>query len=645
MLPSRPRNQSSQDHNINKAILLLLTVISSAAQADTLKLTLPDIALSNVAAEFAVTGADPGTTVDLLIGDQHYAAVADEAGQASFAGVVVAGWQDRPVSAQSPGATAVAASLRVLPGWISIVPPLLAILIALTLRNVIPALVIGIWFGATAIRSFSPAGIFAGLLDSFQVFVLRAMADPVHVAIVLFSLMIGGMVGIITRNGGMTSVVRLIVSGAKTAKGGQIAVWLMGLMIFFDDYSNTLVVGNTARPMTDHLKISREKLAYIVDSTAAPVVCIALVTTWIGYEVGLIDAAISTIPEITQPAYTVFLSSIPHSFYPILAVLFVLAVAYSGRDIGPMYKAEVRARNGTVAPVKADAMPALEGDTLDAKPDIPLRAVNAFVPLLVLIAGLLGGLYATGDGDTITDIVGSADSYKAMMWASFLGAVTAGVMTVGQGILSAHETVDAWYGGVRAMMFAMIVLVLAWSLSDITQSLHTADFLVSILAESLSVALVPATVFVLSAITAFTTGTSWGTMGILMPLVIPLAWAVMGVNGMQSAEHMHILYSAIACNLSGAVWGDHCSPISDTTVLSSMASGCDHIEHVRTQMPYALLVGIVAVAFGTIPGGYGFPPLVSMVVGSVVLFAILRYYGRDADEAVVNKEFEKDQTV
>ena len=176
------------------------------------------------------------------------------------------------------------------------------------------------WLGATSLRSFSPDGIFRGLLDGFEIYVVRALADEDHAAIILFSLMIGGMVGIITRNGGMASIVRMIVSRARTAIGGQVAVWGMGMMIFFDDYSNTLVVGNTARPITDHLKISREKLAYIVDSTAAPVVCIALITTWIGYEVGLIGDALDSVPGLDEAAYTVFLKSIPYSFYPILIV-------------------------------------------------------------------------------------------------------------------------------------------------------------------------------------------------------------------------------------------------------------------------------------------------------------------------------------
>ena len=572
--------------------------------------------------------------IDLSVGETIYTASSDETGTARFSGVLVEVSGKIAVSASSSDGESVAGEMRVIPGWVSITPPILAIFIALTLRNVIPALLIGVWLGATALRSFAPAGILGGLLDSFQVYVTEALADADHAAIILFSLMIGGMVGIITRNGGMASIVRMMVTRAKTAIGGQVSVWLMGVMIFFDDYSNTLVVGNTARPLTDHLKISREKLAYIVDSTAAPVVCIALITTWIGYEVGLIGEALAGIPEIEAPAYTVFLYSIPYSFYPILAVIFVLVVASSGRDMGPMYKAELRARNGQVSPVSADELPSMQGEELEPKPNIPMRALNAFIPLLVLIAGLLIGIYVTGYGDekSIGEIVGDADAYKAMMWASLLGAITAAVLTVGQGILNAHETVDAWYGGVRAMLFAMIVLVLAWSLSAVTGHLHTADYLVTMLADALPVALVPATVFILSAITAFTTGTSWGTMGILMPLVIPLTWAVMTVNGVNDAAHMHILYSAIACNLAGAVWGDHCSPISDTTVLSSMASGCDHIEHVRTQMPYALLVGVVGVTIGTIPGGFGFPPVLSLVLGSVILFVILRYFGRKADD-------------
>lgn len=581
-----------------------------------------------------VTGAAAGDVVTVTVAGEDQWGTADTEGRVTIDDVVMTDRGTIDIVA-SAGGESVSATLRILPGWISLMPAFLAIAVALALRNVVPALVLGLWLGATALQSFTPLGALQGLMNTFAVYIVNALANPDHAAIIAFSMMIGGMVGIITRNGGMGSIVRMIVSRAKTAIGGQLAVWLMGLMIFFDDYANTLVVGNTARPITDHLKISREKLAYIVDSTAAPVVCIALITTWIGYEVSLIDDALQGIDELSAiPAYTVFLRSIPYSFYPILAVLFVFLVSATGRDFGPMYKAEVRARKGEVAPVAGEPLPALEGDTLEPKPNVPLRAANAFVPILVLIAGLGISLYITGEGDTITDIIGSSDPYKAMMWASFAGALAAAGMSVGQRILSAHETVDAWYGGARATLFGMIVLILAWSMSDITTDLNAKGYLILVLGDALPLVLVPTVVFLLAAVTAFATGTSWGTMGILMPLVIPLSWAVMSVNGMTDLSDLHILYSAVACTLAGAVWGDHCSPISDTTVLSSIASGCDHIEHVRTQMPYALVVGTVAILFGTVPGAYGVSPWISILLGVLILFGALRFFGRNADDSL-----------
>ena len=577
-------------------------------------------------------GAVPGDVVTLSVSGHEYSATANRDGRVLFDVVMIKDSGIASFAATAGGATS-SAELRVIPGWVSVLPAFLAIAIALSLRNVVPALLLGLWFGATALQSFTPIGAGKGLLDSFQVFVAGAVANEDRASIILFTMMIGGMVGIITRNGGMASIVNSIVSRAKTAVGGQVAVWLMGLMIFFDDYSNTLVVGNTARSLTDHLKISREKLAYIVDSTAAPVACLALITTWIGFQVGLIDQALRSIDALADmQAYSVFLNSIPYSFYPILAIIFVLLISASGLDFGPMYRAEVRARNGKVKPESDDPLPALEGEELAPKGNIPLRAVNAFVPILTLIVVLAVSMLTLGEGSTLTDILNTTQPYKAMMYSSFVGVLVAAAMTIGQGILSVHETVDAWYGGLRATLFGMIILVLAWSLSDVTAALNTAGYLVTLLAGSLPVAMVPAIVFVLAAITAFTTGTSWGTMAILMPLVVPLAWAVMGMHGIADPSGMHILYSTVSACLAGAVWGDHCSPISDTTVLSSVASGCNHIEHVRTQLPYALAVGLVALLFGTIPGGFGVSPWISIVACTALLVAGLKFFGRRADD-------------
>ncbi len=632
MLECAP-TKSCRNYFINTRTLIVAGVLAAFVPLPSAAIGIdaPAVGLVDVPLVYTVTGAEPGRPVTLEVAGQRRTGQADADGNAGFVGVVIATGGTVTLSAMS-GGTSVSRELRVIPGWVSVLPAVLAIGIALTLRNVIPALFIGLWVGATALRSFTPGGVGRGLLDSFQVYVTGAIVDFDRASIILFTMMIGGMVGIITRNGGMASVVKAIVSRARTAVGGQVAVWLMGLMIFFDDYSNTLVVGNTARSLTDHLKVSREKLAYIVDSTAAPVACIALVTTWIGYEIGLVDQALASIGDLAHvQAYTVFIHSVPYSFYPILAIVFVFMISASGRDFGPMLAAEIRARNGQVKPEMAEELPAIHGDELVAKDRIPLRAINAFVPIIALVAALLVSLVMLGEGDTMIEILETTSPYRAMMYSSFVGVLVAVAMSIGQRILTIHETVDAWYGGLRATLFGMIILVLAWSLADLTATLNTASYLVTLLAGSLPVALIPAIVFVLAAITAFTTGTSWGTMAILMPLIIPLSWAVMGVHGMADDSGMHIIYSSVACVLGGAVWGDHCSPISDTTVLSSIASGCDHIEHVRTQLPYALLVGAIGLAVGTIPGGFGLSPWISIVAGIAVMAAVLRTIGRKAE--------------
>jgi Na+/H+ antiporter NhaC len=220
-----------------------------------------------------------------------------------------------------------------------------------------------------------------------------------------------------------------------------------------------------------------------------------------------------------------------------------------------------------------------------------------------------------------------------MIWASLLAVIAAILLTLGQNILTLVEIIDAWYAGVRSMLLAIIILVLAWTLSGVNEVLHTGDFLVSVLGETLSPALIPALVFVLSAFTAFATGSSWGVMGIMMPLVVPLTWAVMATNDMiADPSHMHIFYSAVAAVMAGAVWGDHCSPISDTTILSSLASGCDHIDHVRTQLPYAIVVGAVAIVVGTLPAGYGAPWWIVLPLAAVVLALGLRYLGQPVEE-------------
>jgi Na+/H+ antiporter NhaC len=536
--------------------------------------------------------------------------------------------------AEDPG-DAVAVS----PGWLAVLPPLLAIGLALVTRQIIPSLVAGVWLGAWLLEGLTFGGILTGLLDLIGVYVVDALSNPDHVAIIVFTLMIGGMVGIIRRNGGTDGIVGRVIGWASTPRRGQLATGGLGVAIFFDDYANTLVVGNTMRPITDRLSVSREKLAYIVDSTAAPMATIALVTTWIGFQVGLISTAVGGI-GLELSGYAVFLRSLGYAFYPVVAVLFVFAVAASGRDFGPMRKAEQRARDSGVALREGSNLGGsdqLEDDLLPPE-DAPHRLVNAVLPILTLIGVTAVGLFVTGEGATIVEVVGDGDAFAALLWGSLLSVLVAAVLSLGQRILTLGETVDAWFVGIKSVLYVLIILTLAWALAGVSEDLGTGEYLASTLGEALPVALLPTILFVIAAAVAFATGTSWGTMGILTPLAIPLAWTVLDANGLADPAGHPILFASVSTILAGAVWGDHCSPISDTTVISSLASQCDVIDHVRTQLPYALFVGAVAIVLGLLPVGFGLPWWAAFPLTIAAALIGLRLIGRPLERSAEDRD-------
>jgi Na+/H+ antiporter NhaC len=541
------------------------------------------------------------------------------------------------------------------PGWLSLLPPLAAILLALITREVVISLFAGIWLGAFFLADWNPLTATLMSVDEFALQALAGSAD--HVAIVMFSLLLGGMVGVMSRSGGTLGMVEAMRPYATSRRRGQFFTWLAGIAIFFDDYANTLIVGNTMRPITDRLKVSREKLAYVVDSTAAPMAAIALISTWVGFEITLIgDALSSAAANVADPAesadllaaagnpFNVFLHSIPYLFYPILALLFVLMTVLTRRDFGPMRAAEARALTGgglhrPGAQLAADT----GGGLMDAPEDKPHRWYNAAVPVLLTVAVALGGIYVTGrsailagtpgTAPGIREIVGAADPFKSLIWASFIGSVTAIVMVWGQRILTLQEAVEAWVGGMRAMMLAMIILVLAWGLGGVTEALGTGPYLSSLLSDALPLRLLPVLVFLTAAVISFATGTSWGTMSILFPVVVPLAVAMGAGVGFDAGTHYSVLLGVVSSIMAGSIFGDHCSPISDTTVMSSMASACDHVDHVRTQLPYAVTVAAVAMLVGDIPSAYGLNPAISLVLGIVILYGLLRTFGeKTADE-------------
>ncbi len=532
--------------------------------------------------------------------------------------------------------------INLIPLWLSIIPPLLAIILALVFKEVVTSLLIGIFSGVFIIHiyfnSFWMALIssFTSLIDHY---ILNSLNDSGHLSIIIFSTLIGGMVSVISKNGGMQGVVNRISKFAKTPKSGQLATWFLGIAIFFDDYANTLIVGNTMRPITDRLKISREKLAYLVDSTAAPIAAIAFVTTWIGAELGYIESGIATIEGLNEGVYSIFLSSLAYSFYPIFALLFMLILILRERDFGPMYHAEKEARMSdvmTIDPLNLNE----ELDEFTAKEGIPHKAFNAIVPVSVVILGTIIGLISTGWDTTVIDdssislsrtmstIIGNADSYKALLWSSLAGLFMAIILSVSQKIMSIHQSINAAVGGFKTMLTAVIILVLAWSLALVIEDLHTADFLTSIMSDNVSPYFVPTLTFLLAAVVAFSTGSSWGTMAILYPLMLPSSWAICLTAGIPEVETLSIFHNVVACVLAGAVLGDHCSPISDTTILSSLASSCNHISHVRTQMPYALTVGAVAILFGIIPAAFGIPFWITLPCGIIAMYLIIGKVGK-----------------
>ena len=519
-------------------------------------------------------------------------------------------------------------------GWLSLIPPLLAILLALVFKDVVVALLSAVFVGAWLVYG-GPLLAFARAIDSY---VVDSLIDPDNAAILIFSALLCGMVGVMAKSGGTQAIIDALAERATSPRGGQITAWLMGVAIFFDDYANTLIVGPTMRPITDRLRISREKLAYIVDSTAAPVVSLIPISTWIGFEIGLVQEAFDRL-DTARSAFPSIVESIPYRFYQFFALAFGFTIALTGRDFAAMLRAERRARGGAV--LAPDQVVLADFDQKDLQPPEgrPRRASAAILPVLTVVAVVISGLWITGTAalraagapgpHAVRDVLSSASSNKALLWASLAGLLVAAALALVHRALSLREVSDAFIQGVRAPLVAFVVLILAWSLGTVCEDLGTASYLVELSAGQIDPRLVPTLIFAIAAAIAFATGTSWGTMAVLTPMAIPLCHSLTIAEGypVGSPTYDTLLLVTIASVLAGSVWGDHCSPIADTTILASMAAGSDHLAHVRTQLPYALVVGAAAVVFGVLPASFGVPAWVCLGAGIATMMATVRLRG------------------
>jgi len=582
----------------------------------------------------------------------------------------------------------------------SLLPPLVAILIALAFRRTVLALLAGVWVGAVWLRLESGTGwvgaLLAGSGDVPAVYLYNELIDSFRIEIIGFVFTLVAMVGVMSRSGGIQGLADAVLRFARSARSTLAVSFGLGLSIFFDDYSNCLIVGNVMRPLTDRMRISREKLAYIVDSTAAPVAGLSLLSTWVAFEVSTFSAQLPGVGIFENP-YVVFLQTIPYRFYCLFALAFVLLNIITGRDFGPMRRAERRAsQTGEV--VRADGSPMISDalTRIEMSPGMRPRARDALIPIATVVFVTIeeifrfGGGYGllAGDPSALLGLEGLTELLRkgggtgplfvgaAVGWwvASFLGGSnpTRCVLTIGAvlaaslrlwlapwispyvgedlagyaavglifaasvlvtaplllgiGIRTARpsltgvEICSASASSGRALSTAVAILFGAWMIGSVCQDVRTADYLVALTSGVITPELLPIILFGAACVVSFATGTSWGTMSILLPNVVALAAAV-GEEHMVGSSGMVLI--CIGAVLEGSIFGDHCSPISDTTVLSSVATASDHLDHVQTQAPYALSVAVIAVLAGYLPTlllpFWSLPMALSAGIGAMLL--------------------------
>lgn len=496
--------------------------------------------------------------------------------------------------------------------WYGLIPAIVSILLAIVTKQVLISLLVGITTGSIVnFFIYNTDSYFFGLDNVFDHYLLDSIANKGHAAVILFSLLIAGSIHLIAKVGAFNGLVLWLSKYAKSKRSALLITYFMGFFVFFDDYANTLVVGNTMQKITDKFRISREKLAFLVDATAAPIASIAFVSTWIGYEVELIGEGLKSSPIIgASNAYNVFLNSIGYSFYPILILVFILILILSNKDFGPMLKFE-----------KQYIPPTYKSDELD-KTASPIWAI---IPIFILLFVTIFGIYITGEqNDGVIYAIQTGDCYKGLVWGSsacFILSFSISLFLRNNLSSSINWVLE----GMKDLFSALIILILAWALNNVLEDLQLGKYLGGIISKSdLNVVYIPALVFVLSGITAFSTGSSFSTMGILVPIVI----AICGEFLNQGVSDITILYSSVASVLSGAVLGDHCSPISDTTVLSSMATGCNHINHVNSQLTYCLIVGGISVVFILLNSALYINVVLTYIIAIFVIYLIIRLFGR-----------------
>ena len=465
------------------------------------------------------------------------------------------------------------------PSWYSILPPIIAIVLAIWTKQVILSLFAGIWMGFTLLNGFNPLlGVTEGVNGLIHVF-----SDAGDTRVVIFTLLIGSLIATIEHSGGVRGFVHFLETRrwVHNKLRAQILAWATGLVIFVESNITLLIAGSVSRPLFDRYKISREKLAYLIDATSAPVCVMIPLNAWGAVIIGLVAAT------GVDNALQVFIASIPYNFYAIVAIILAGIVIWKNIDIGPMKKAEERTQGGDILWPGSLPMVDISAERItdENEADIPSAAFMA-VPILTMVVMMPIGLYLTGDGKII-----EGSGSVSVLWAVIIAIVVSWIMILVKGSSSVNELMRIFMKGAGSLLPIATILLFALALGDLAISLGTGTYVASVVGDTIPGPLLAPLIFIVSAFIAFSVGSSWGTFAIMIPIAIPIATTL----GFSAP-----LFLGAA--ISGAIFGDHASPISDTTVVASMASATDHIDHVRTQLPYALLAAAIAATMFLIAG-------------------------------------------
>ncbi|KAI9292847.1 hypothetical protein K502DRAFT_367244 [Neoconidiobolus thromboides FSU 785] len=524
-----------------------------------------------------------------------------------------------------------------MPGWVTLLPILLLLGIALFSNQALVALIAGVFLSSTFINGFNPLTGFLRMLDYYTI---QSLADLDHTKIAMFTFYLSGMIAMIQKSGGAQALADKISSFASNRRRGQLATFLIGLLIFLDDTASIMIVGSNFQPVTDKLQLSREKLAFLVHSTSSPVSSLSPISSWIGFQVGLIALQLNSL-NIQEDPFILFLQTIPSRYYPIFMLVLTLITIVFKREFGPMLVAERRAFiDGKVS--KEDNNNLIEDkDPLEPKENCPKRWFNAAIPILITIVVtvlslMLSGYYSLLDkqskGEQVSfsaaDIAGAGDPYGSLLYSSFTGCLTCILLYKIQRIMNVTESVEVLIYGVKDVVETLIILILAWAIGNAFLDLNCAKFLVSALSSSLPKGVVPSIAFLFACVISFTTGTSWGTTTIMFPLVIPLA------HETAPGDRL-LLLNTISAILAGALFGDQCSPISSTTILTCLTSKVQVRAHVNSQLPYAILVVFSSLVLGYLPLGYNlFPDWAGLLVGIAFMCLVFFLIGEPSDRVI-----------